>query len=294
MLKDVSVSVVMETSKRSDVLLPRDEDRGDLFLLGRRTCLLEQCLKLLVERFDSSIKNKDKFFRAKLKETLFHLQTFCEQLAEGSDLGASEEPESARATARDFAENRFSELAVDYFRLRLCLLCSWTFDEASSFSSFDETFIKREYACMFPKRTDGSGRPSLEYRNLAAPSLAWIKKGSCFRLLDLHLKALVETCLTVQLDLFEIENLGMGAGEVEVFAKGLEDGSASEQDASRIWPEIAVALLANTVALDRLLLLGVRARREARIAAGSGEEREDEEDFREEEEADDDSSDSGP
>jgi hypothetical protein len=238
----------METSDSEEV-----SKKGRQFLLGRWTGLLEQCLKLLGEKFLASTANGDLFFDAKLKDTLHHLEKFCEQLASGWDLGGEE-----------FADNRFCELAVNYFRLRLRLLSLWTGDGDYVLSPSEKKFVQKEYRKMFPRRPDGRGR-SLEFRPLEIPSLGWLREGAartCFRLVQLTMTSLIEVCVLRELDFFEIENLGMGSGKLELYRqRGYSaSGSASEQEAAQFWMELAASLLANAVAIERSQMRGERRR----------------------------------
>jgi hypothetical protein len=167
-------------------------------------------------------------------------------------------------------------------------------------------FIRSEYRQMFPKRSDGRGR-SIEALPLESPSLDWFKKGrgSIFRLLDISMSLLVKTVrisenglseeeeeqeeeeqqssyllrATKELDLFEIESLGMGAtarlsryaaavgGIVELEKEKEEEGSLNlnrpilkeeeeeeEKEAAQFWRELAASLLANAIEIDRKAL----------------------------------------
>ena len=226
----------------------RRDPKGRLFLLGRRTCLLEECLKLVGEKYQASPIQADIYFAAKLAETLFHVEELSEQLATGSDLGATE----AGFLAEDFAEKRFCQLALDYFRLRLNLLSSWSFSDGVDLHPYDEDFVAREYDSMFPARQDGTGR-TLEFQVPGPPSLRWFG-ASCFRILELGMQTLIDACVHAQLDFFEVENLGMGSDRVELYKKGIVEGSATEQEAFQFWMELASALLANASAIERSLL----------------------------------------
>ena len=245
----------MEPSKSEDT-----QTRSRQFLHGRWTCLLEQCLKLLGEKLTASCANDNLFFAAKLQETRLHATQFCQQLAEGSDLGA--EASGTDSTADEFVDNRFCELAADFFRLRICLTCFWTFDGESEVSYSDELFVKREYHRMFVRRPDGRGR-SLECRSLGAPSLGWLREGeagACFRLLELNMQSLIGACVIGELDFFEIDNLGMGSGQLEVCRQAAVAGTATEKESAQFWKELAASLLANAVDIDRALLVGERTR----------------------------------
>jgi hypothetical protein len=160
---------------------------------------------------------------------------------------------------------------------------------------------------MFPKRSDGRGR-SIEALPLESPSLDWFKKGrgSIFRLLDISMSLLVKTVrisenglseeeeeeqeeeeqqssyllrAKKELDLFEIESLGMGAtarlsryaaavgGIAELEKEKEEEGSLNlnrpilkeeeeeeEKEAAQFWRELAASLLANAIEIDRKAL----------------------------------------
>lgn len=235
------------------------EEWARQYLRGRWTCILEQCLKLLREKHLASCAHYNVFFAAKLEETLFHAEQFAQQmttassgslLAQGSD------------DFEECADNRFCELALSFFRLRMCLVCLWPFGGETEVSYETEVFVKREYHRMFLTRPDGRGR-SLEYRPLQPPSLAWLREGECFRLLELNMESLIEACVLGELDFFEIENLGSGAGQLELAKQRSADGTATERDSAKFWKELAVSLLANVVDIDRALLVSEKKRCQA-------------------------------
>jgi hypothetical protein len=228
-----------------------------------------------------------------------------------------EEVEAGFVLFEDNCWNRFCELTANYFRLRL-YLASVVFGIGGGDSIFEEeeeeeddntvNFIRSEYRQMFPKRSDGRGR-SIEALPLESPSLDWFKKGrgSIFRLLDISMSLLVKTVrisenglseeeeeeqeeeeqqssyllrATKELDLFEIESLGMGAtarlsryaaavgGIVELEKEKEEEGSLNlnlpilkegeeeeeEKEAAQFWRELAASLLANAIEIDRKAL----------------------------------------
>jgi hypothetical protein len=74
--------------------------------------------------------------------------------------------------------------------------------------------------------------------------------------------SLIEVCVLRKLDFFEIENLGMGSGKLELYRqRGYSaSGSASEQEAAQFWMELAASLLANAVAIERSQMRGERRR----------------------------------
>jgi hypothetical protein len=116
-------------------------------------------------------------------------------------------------------------------------------------------FVRSEYRQMFPKRSDGRGR-SLESLPLGIPSLAWFREGSSsgsiFKLLDLAMSLLVQECVLKELDFFEIEDLGMGAGRLEKYRReNVELGSLEEKEATQFCRELAASLLANAIEIDR-------------------------------------------
>jgi hypothetical protein len=226
-----------------------------------------------------------------------------------------EEVEAGFVLFEDNCWNRFCELTANYFRLRL-YLASVVFGIGGGDSIFEEeeeeeddntvNFIRSEYRQMFPKRSDGRGR-SIEALPLESPSLDWFKKGrgSIFRLLDISMSLLVKTVrisenglseeeeeeqeeeeqqssyllrAKKELDLFEIESLGMGAtarlsryaaavgGIVEPEKEKEEEGSLNlnrpilkeeeeeEKEAAQFWRELAASLLANAIEIDRKAL----------------------------------------
>ena len=246
------LSVAMELSERTDVTR--------VFLLGRWTSLLEQCLRLVGEKAAATRGFvAEKFFRVKNEETLFNTQKLCEDLASGSDLGAS----TAGANALDHAENRFCELAVDFFRLRLYLLSKVPIESEEELHPYDDEFAKSQFERMFRQRTDGRGL-SLELRPLGLPSLNWLRDevypGSCFHLLYLCMESLLDSSATSQLNFAELANLGTHSAEVEGFERESEAGTLDEPKAAKFWIGMAASLLSDSLAVDRLLLVERRRR----------------------------------
>ena len=245
-------------------------------------------------------------------------QIILNSLSSDEDRSTAKEKEEVVAgfvLFEDNCWNRFCELTANYFRLRL-YLASVVFGIGGGDSIFEEedeeeddntvNFIRSEYRQMFPKRSDGRGR-SIEALPLESPSLDWFKKGrgSIFRLLDISMSLLVKTVrisenglseeeeeeqeeeeqqssyllrATKELDLFEIESLGMGAtarlsryaaavgGIVELEKEKEEEGSLNlnrpilkeeeeeEKEAAQFWRELAASLLANAIEIDRKAL----------------------------------------
>lgn len=254
----------MEALTRTDA----SAKNGHYFLLGRWTSLLEQCLRLLREKADAAYLYNDKFFQAKLRETIFNVEAFARQLASGDDLGAL----LAGASAEEFAENRFCEHASSFFKLRLYVLTRWIVGSENFMGDEDEAFVSSQFLDLFLERPDGTG-PSLELRPLGVPSLDWLRDGepgACFRLLDLCMQSLIDTCVVRELDFSEIERLGTGSGELERYKAGLEIGSPSETEAAKFWAEMAASLLSNSLAIDRALLLTLQMREFVAERLGGG------------------------
>lgn len=225
------------------------------FLLGRWTCQLQQCLKLLKERIQifPRVTTKNIFFIPKVEENLRNVEKFCRiLLSNNTDAGLQQQQASF---TQEQCWNRFCELAANYFRLRL-YMATLVFGEVDILEDDDNfKFVRSEYRQMFPKRSDGRGR-SLESLPLGIPSLAWFREGSLsgsiFKLLDLAMSLLVQECVLKELDFFEIEDLGMGAGRLEKYRReNVELGSLEEKEATQFCRELAASLLANAIEIDR-------------------------------------------
>ncbi len=77
---------------------------------------------------------------------------------------------------------------------------------------------------MFPKRKRGERGGSTECLALGVPSMGWFRDGgsssiSVFKLLDIFTSFLIEERVTHEVDSFEIEDLGSGAGRLERYTK---------------------------------------------------------------------------
>ena len=236
----------METPKSTD---------ARLFLLGRRTSVLEQALGLVAERYSLTLSSKaDVMFVAKLGETLFRVEEFCEELGRSSE--GQEGAADRRWTVCREAEERFCELAVDYLRLRMHVRNFWTlWWEGRGMESDDEAFVSEEYKNLFVQLPGGIW--SLEHRPVEAPSLGWLRSASGFKLLQLFMDSLLNVCVTAQLDFFEISNLGMGAERLELYGRGVEAGSASEREAFQFWMELVSSLMSSALAIERALFRSV-------------------------------------
>jgi hypothetical protein len=191
-------------------------------------------------------------FVAKLGETLFRVEEFCEELCRSSEEGAADR----RSTVCREAEERFCELAVDYLRLRMHVRNFWTlWWEGRGMESDDEAFVAEEYKNLFVQLPGGIW--SLEHRPVEAPSLGWLRSASGFKLLQLFMDSLLNVCVTAQLDFFEISNLGMGAERLELYGRGVEAGSASEREAFQFWMELVSSLMSSALAIERALFRSV-------------------------------------
>jgi hypothetical protein len=237
---------------------PKSKD-ARLFLLGRRTSVLEQALGLVAERYGLTRSSKaDVRFVAKLGETLFRVEEFCEELGCSSE--GQEGAADRGSTVCWEAEKRFCELAVDYLRLRLHVCNLWTlWWEGAGMHSCDEAFVAEEYKKMFVQLPGGIW--SLEHRPVKAPSLGWLQSASGFKLLRLFI---------AQLDFFEISNLGMGAKRVELYGRGVEADSPSEKEAFQFWMELVSSLMSSTLAIERSLLRSVTFNKLRTMGAGAG------------------------
>lgn len=235
---------------------PPPPQRNDVFLLGRWTCQLQQCLKFLKERIliFPRVITKNLFFVPKIEENLRNVERFCSQILLSPNCCREE-----GGLDKEECWNRFCELSLNYFRLRLYMV-TVVFGEADVFDDRENLrFARSEYLRMFPKRSDGRGR-SLEYLPLKAPSLDWFREGSSFggsvfKILELSMSLLVEECVLKELDFYEIEDLGMGAGRLEKYAReDVELGSLEEKEAVVFCRELAASLLANAVEIERNFL----------------------------------------
>jgi hypothetical protein len=286
-----------------------------LFLLGRWVCQLQQCLKLLLERIQifqpKGAVKKNLFFVPKVKENLQNVEDFCRKIVfflncSAPDYGSNQnkkKEEGENGFEEDCFWNRFCEIAANYFRLRLYksrVVFKEGGDDADSdpFKQDDDTvkFIRSQYRQMFPKRKRGKRGRSIECLALSVPSTDWFRGGggsssiSVFKLLDIFMSLLIEKSVTHEVDSFEIEDLGSGAGRLERYTKtnvgegrrnssgnssnrlqlaaaAAEEGSAldldsdskeskaeEEKDAADFWTELAASLLANSIEIDRKVL----------------------------------------
>ncbi len=125
-------------------------------------------------------------FVAKLGETLFRVEEFCEELCRSSEEGAADR----RSTVCREAKERFCELAVDYLRLRMHVRNFWTlWWEGRGMESDVEAFVAEEYKNLFVQLPGGIW--SLEHRPVEAPSLGWLRSASGFKLLQLFMDSLL-------------------------------------------------------------------------------------------------------
>lgn len=236
-------------SKRSSSI----SKQKSLFLLGRWVCQLQQCLKLLLERIQifqpKGAVKKNLFFVPKVKENLKNVEDFCQQIVfflnrSAPDYGSNQNQkmeEGENGFEEDcFIRNRFCEIAANYFRLRLYMsrvVFKEGGDDADSdpFKQDDDTvkFIRSQYRQMFPKRKRGKRGRSIECLASSVPFTDWFRGGggsssiSVFKLLDIFMSLLIEESVTHEVDSFEIEDLGSGAGRLERYTKnnvGKEEG----------------------------------------------------------------------
>ena len=261
-------------SKRSSSI----SKQKSLFLLGRWVCQLQQCLKLLLERIQifqpKGAVKKNLFFVPKVKENLQNVEDFCRKIVvflnhSAPDYGSNNqnqkmEEEGENGFEEDcFIRNRFCEIAANYFRLRLYMsrvVFKEGGDDADSdpFKQDDDTvkFIRSQYRQMFPKRKRGKRGRSIECLASSVPSTDWFRGGggsssiSVFKLLDIFMSLLIEESVTHEVDSFEIEDLGSGAGRLErytknnVFGEGRRRHSSSSGNSSNGLLESAAAAAA--------------------------------------------------
>ena len=229
-----------------------------LFLLGRWVCQLQQCLKLLLERIQifqpKGAVKKNLFFVPKVKENLQNVEDFCRKIVvflnrSAPDYGSNQNQkmeEGENGFEEDcFIRNRFCEIAANYFRLRLYMsrvVFKEGGDDADSdpFKQDDDTvkFIRSQYRQMFPKRKRGKRGRSIECLASSVPSTDWFRGGggsssiSVFKLLDIFMSLLIEESVTHEVDSFEIEDLGSGAGRLERYTKNNVFGEGRRRHSS--------------------------------------------------------------
>ena len=244
-------------SKRSSSISSKQKS---LFLLGRWVCQLQQCLKLLLERIQifqpKGAVKKNLFFVPKVKENLQNVEDFCRKIVvflnrSAPDYGSNNqnqkmEEEGENGFEEDcFIRNRFCEIAANYFRLRLYMsrvVFKEGGDDADSdpFKQDDDTvkFIRSQYRQMFPKRKRGKRGRSIECLASSVPSTDWFRGGggsssiSVFKLLDIFMSLLIEESVTHEVDSFEIEDLGSGAGRLERYTKNNVFGEGRRRHSS--------------------------------------------------------------
>jgi hypothetical protein len=255
-----------------------------LFLLGRWVCQLQQCLKLLLERIQifqpKGAVKKNLFFVPKVKENLQNVEDFCRKIVvflnrSAPDYGSNNqnqkmEEEGENGFEEDcFIRNRFCEIAANYFRLRLYMsrvVFKEGGDDADSdpFKQDDDTvkFIRSQYRQMFPKRKRGKRGRSIECLASSVPSTDWFRGGggsssiSVFKLLDIFMSLLIEESVTHEVDSFEIEDLGSGAGRLErytknnVFGEGRRRHSSSGNSSNGLLESAAAAEEGSAIDLD--------------------------------------------
>jgi hypothetical protein len=207
---------------------------------------LQQCLKLLLERIQifqpKGAVKKNLFFVPKVKENLQNVEDFCRKIVvflnhSAPDYGSNNQNQKMEEGENGFEEdcfirNRFCEIAANYFRLRLYMsrvVFKEGGDDADSdpFKQDDDTvkFIRSQYRQMFPKRKRGKRGRSIECLASSVPSTDWFRGGggsssiSVFKLLDMFMSLLLEESVTHEVDSFEIEDLGSGAGRLERYTK---------------------------------------------------------------------------
>ena len=260
-------------SKRSSSISSKQKS---LFLLGRWVCQLQQCLKLLLERIQifqpKGAVKKNLFFVPKVKENLKNVEDFCRKIVvflnrSAPDYGSNNQNQNQKMEEGEngfeedcFIRNRFCEIAANYFRLRLYMsrvVFKEGGDDADSdpFKQDDDTvkFIRSQYRQMFPKRKRGKRGRSIECLASSVPSTDWFRGGggsssiSVFKLLDMFMSLLLEESVTHEVDSFEIEDLGSGAGRLErytknnVFGEGRRRHSSSSGNSSNGLLESAAA-----------------------------------------------------
>ena len=230
-----------------------------LFLLGRWVCQLQQCLKLLLERIQifqpKGAVKKNLFFVPKVKENLQNVEDFCRKIVvflnrSAPDYGSNNQNQKMEEGENGFEEdcfirNRFCEIAANYFRLRLYMsrvVFKEGGDDADSdpFKQDDDTvkFIRSQYRQMFPKRKRGKRGRSIECLASSVPSTDWFRGGggsssiSVFKLLDMFMSLLLEESVTHEVDSFEIEDLGSGAGRLERYTKNNVFGEGRRRHSS--------------------------------------------------------------
>jgi hypothetical protein len=221
---------------------------------------LQQCLKLLLERIQifqpKGAVKKNLFFVPKVKENLQNVEDFCRKIVvflnrSAPDYGSNNqnqkmEEEGENGFEEDcFIRNRFCEIAANYFRLRLYMsrvVFKEGGDDADSdpFKQDDDTvkFIRSQYRQMFPKRKRGKRGRSIECLASSVPSTDWFRGGggsssiSVFKLLDIFMSLLIEESVTHEVDSFEIEDLGSGAGRLERYTKNNVFGEGRRRHSS--------------------------------------------------------------
>ena len=268
-------------SKRSSSI----SKQKSLFLLGRWVCQLQQCLKLLLERIQifqpKGAVKKNLFFVPKVKENIQNVEDFCRKIVvflnhSAPDYGSNNQNQKMEEGENGFEEdcfirNRFCEIAANYFRLRLYMsrvVFKEGGDDADSdpFKQDDDTvkFIRSQYRQMFPKRKRGKRGRSIECLASSVPSTDWFRGGggsssiSVFKLLDIFMSLLIEESVTHEVDSFEIEDLGSGAGRLErytknnVFGEGRRRHSSSSGNSSNglLESESAAAEEGSAIDLD--------------------------------------------
>lgn len=244
---------------------------GYYCLLGRWSSFLELCSKSLWGRYLSLPDGKDTdfMFNLKVQEMVYFAEQFSNQLAAGHVLGGE-------GSVYDSITNRFCELAKNYFCLKLYLDdlerevvrtgVSPRGEHGEDESVDNMLFVVREFheMCTGPLRSRrvNSGQLSLEFYPLPPPSRDWVrgdKQVASFRLLELAMDSLIETCVLRELDFSELATLGMGSDRLGQFSNLVASSqphqpAVSENEGVRFWCELAASLLSNAVAMERALL----------------------------------------